>query len=515
MKKFYKTTSHYKGLSKRLFMFTLLFLGSLASFGQSTEYCEAYTDSNMDWITHMTTSGAIQDIDFEQNSFPANGYVYEEDMVLEHYAGGQVNFELGMSEEFYAVNAWVDVNSDFEFSESELVVDEYSMDLSISGVINIDPTIPNGEYRIRVRAGFTLFEALEPCGDIDYGNTVDFIIHIVDEPTCPTPNELMATNITTNSAELLWIAEGEDLEWEIEYGEAGWEDGTQIITTNNPYTLDGLESATEYTFRVRTLCDSDESNWSLLKHFYTMCEATDIPYIVDLSDIDIPAIPACMYTENLSGANNWITENVQGNGFDGVTFIYKWHGSIEADAWLYTQGVNLTAGQEYVLSYRYGNNSDSYTEALEVAMGTVANASAMTEVLASHMDIMDGQAHEEHIVIEVVETGVYYFGFNALSDANQFNLYLDNISVDFSMATPDFTKNSFTMYPNPASQLVNLTGNTTISQVNIYNVLGQLLITKNIKANEAQLDVSSLDSGNYFVEIHSNENKEILKLLVK
>lgn len=517
MIKLYKTTERHRSLAQRLFMFLLLFFGSLVTFAQSTDYCEAFTNSDMDWITHITTDGAIQNINFEQDSFPLNGYVYDEDMVLEHYAGGQVTFELGMSEEFYALNAWVDVDSDFEFSLEERILDGFSMDLTIAGVFNIDPDIPNGEYRARVRAGFTIFESLEPCGDIEYGNTIDFTIRIVDEPLCPTPNEVTATNITTNSADLNWTAEGEDLEWEIEYGEAGFElgEGTQIVTTDNPYALSELEPATEYAFRVRTICDTDESNWSSVKNFYTRCAATDIPYTIDLSEVDAPAIPTCMYTENLSGGNNWITQDAPGQGFDEMTFVYKWHGSIEADAWLYTQGLNLTADEEYILTYRYGNNSTSHTEALEIAMGTSATASAMTEVLASHLEINDAQPHEEIIVFEVEEDGVYYFGFNALSEANQFNLFLDDISIDISMDTPDFDKNNFVMYPNPASQSVNLTANIPMTQVNVYNVLGQLLIVKDINTNEVQLDISTLKIGNYFVEIHTNETKEVLKLIVK
>jgi len=517
MKENYRLFRFCKNNFSRMLILVVFIMGNISLYAQETEYCEANTILDMDWITYITTNGAIQNMNYEQNSFPDNGYVYDPDMVIEHYAGGQVSFELGMTEEFYAVNAWVDVDGDFEFSSFESIFDDFSYDMSISGVINIDPDLPNGEYRARVRAGFTIFEPLDPCGDIDYGSTLDFIIRIVDEPSCPTPNSVAATNITTDSAELSWETEGEDLEWEIEYGEAGFElgEGEIIITSDNPYVLTGLESETQYEFRVRTLCDSEESSWSSLKSFSTSCQATDIPYIVDLSDVDIPNIPDCMRTENLSGGNNWTTVNDPGNGFEDNVFMYGWHGSADADAWLYTQGVNLEAGQSYVLTYRYGNNNESYTESMEVAIGQIASSTAMSEVLASHMEINDATAHEEEVVFEVDEDGVYYIGFNALSIANQFNMYLDNISIDLYLDTPDFDSSELTMYPNPTSELVYISSKVLVNQVNVYNVLGQRIISQGANSNTLELNVTTLEKGSYFVEIQTEQGKETLKLLVK
>jgi hypothetical protein len=52
--------------------------------------------------------------------------------------------------------------------------------------------------------------------------------------------------------------------------------------------------------------------------------------------------------------------------------------------------LNLTAGTQYTISYRYGNNSTTYVEKLKVAFGTSATAAAMVNAIADYPAINDG-----------------------------------------------------------------------------------------------------------------------------
>src|SRR5690606_8420532 len=66
-----------------------------------------------------------------------------------------------------------------------------------------------------------------------------------------------------------------------------------------------------------------------------------------------------------------------------------------SDSWLYTQGLDLTGGTSYRLTFKYSNQSSFYTDALKVAYGSSAAASAMTTVLVDHAAINDGAVHED------------------------------------------------------------------------------------------------------------------------
>ncbi len=80
---------------------------------------------------------------------------------------------------------------------------------------------------------------------------------------------------------------------------------------------------------------------------------------------------------------------------------------------------------------------------------------------------------------------------------------------------------NFTLFPNPSSALVQLTMNTDksgLAAINLYDVAGRLVRSVNTKvtsgANTISLDVSSLQSGTYMVQVsEDNGRKKAVKLL--
>jgi hypothetical protein len=77
---------------------------------------------------------------------------------------------------------------------------------------------------------------------------------IVNEPTAPTA--LNVTDIGYFVATLEWTAEGDETDWTIEYGPAGFTPGTGTIINNatNPQQITGLNPQTEYEFYVAAGC---------------------------------------------------------------------------------------------------------------------------------------------------------------------------------------------------------------------------------------------------------------------
>ena len=47
----------------------------------------------------------------------------------------------------------------------------------------------------------------------------------------------------------------------------------------------------------------------------------------------------------------------------------------------------------------------------------------------------------------------------------------------------------------------------------IYNLLGQVVVTKTIQNNEGSIDVASLKSGSYFVKIQSETGSQTVKVI--
>ncbi len=257
-------------------------------------------------------------------------------------------------------------------------------------------------------------------------------------PSCISPTAVTSSAVTNSTATISWTAPTSAPGSGYEY---------YVSTTATPVPLAGttptgstaagvvtlnlssLTSATTYYVWVRSNCDGvDKSSWTSSAYsFITACDVANIPYTQDFESVTTPAIPTCTSIQTVTG-NNWITASPAAYGFTTKVLEYPYNSSV-ANAWFYTQGLNLTAGTSYRLTFNYGNNSTSYTEKLKVWYGTSAVNSSMVNPIVDYPTINQGTSQSSSTDFTPATTGVYYLGFNAYSVANQYYLYLDNISV--------------------------------------------------------------------------------------
>jgi hypothetical protein len=84
---------------------------------------------------------------------------------------------------------------------------------------------------------------------------------------------------------------------------------------------------------------------------------------------------------------------------------------------------------------------------------------------------------------------------------------------DPNLGTDKFAEAQFSYYPNPTRNELNLTAATTISTVEMFNLLGQKVLGSSVDANQKQLDLSNLPSGVYLMEVTIENNKESFKIM--
>jgi Secretion system C-terminal sorting domain len=76
----------------------------------------------------------------------------------------------------------------------------------------------------------------------------------------------------------------------------------------------------------------------------------------------------------------------------------------------------------------------------------------------------------------------------------------------------------FNLYPNPASDIVTLNINKTNNEnleINIYDILGDLVLSESLKQNQQKINIGDLNNGIYIVEINSNEWSGKQKLIIQ
>ncbi|MEE9350563.1 MAG: T9SS type A sorting domain-containing protein [Flavobacteriaceae bacterium] len=103
-------------------------------------------------------------------------------------------------------------------------------------------------------------------------------------PTCVAVSNVITDNITPNSASLFWQENNDPnaTNWEIEYGESGFIQGTGTLVSVSsiPYDLSGLAENTVYDYYIRSNCGNaigdDDSLWTFGIFETPNCEAPSI-----------------------------------------------------------------------------------------------------------------------------------------------------------------------------------------------------------------------------------------------
>jgi len=100
---------------------------------------------------------------------------------------------------------------------------------------------------------------------------------------------------------LHWEPTGDETLWNIEWGIAGFEQGTGNLigqVADNPFLLEGLNHSTAYDFYLQAVCSDGLNIWAGPATFLTLCEPMALPF-----------------TETFDGAtvNCWLFPEGQGN----------------------------------------------------------------------------------------------------------------------------------------------------------------------------------------------------------
>lgn len=89
------------------------------------------------------------------------------------------------------------------------------------------------------------------------------------------------------------------------------------------------------------------------------------------------------------------------------------------------------------------------------------------------------------------------------------------VVITVTLSLSEFDTTQLKVYPNPTNSELNISYTDTINQVEVYNLLGQKVITQNFESNNVSLDVSNLSNGSYVLILHANGLKQQVKIVKK
>ena len=87
------------------------------------------------------------------------------------------------------------------------------------------------------------------------------------------------------------------------------------------------------------------------------------------------------------------------------------------------------------------------------------------------------------------------------------------VTVDVVLGDKNFDIRSFSYYPNPVVNILNLTYSSEITSVTVFNLLGQQVMEKQPNATEVKLDMSGLAEGAYVINVHAGDFVKTIKVV--
>lgn len=74
---------------------------------------------------------------------------------------------------------------------------------------------------------------------------------------------------------------------------------------------------------------------------------------------------------------------------------------------------------------------------------------------------------------------------------------------------------SISIYPNPAKDILNISSDEAVASIELYNMLGEKVLSTHGVANDTYIDVSSLSNGAYILKIRTVKGVGEYKVIVK
>ncbi|MBD8082335.1 reprolysin-like metallopeptidase [Chryseobacterium caseinilyticum] len=312
------------------------------------------------------------------------------------------------------------------------------------------------------------------------------------------PTGVVVSNITSSSASVNWNTIV-GATYQIRYKkptDAAWQ---QTTSTTNSVVLNSLEEGVKYDVEVAAVCSGTPGAYSTSIQFIT---ASAVSYCAltsaDASEEYISNVTLAN-VNNTSGSNTYtdygpdaskLINLVAGSATNTVSVTKTWPADI------YPEGVRVW------IDFNRDGTFDTAEMVMSSAASTVATVSGTFAVPST---AVQNKTLKMRVALR----------YNALATACTSYTYGEvedyNVMVTSgTLSTNDLTLNQdgIQLYPNPASDVLNITKVSDKADYKIYSAAGQLVDSGNIKSG--QINVSRLIKGGYIITIEE-KGKDLFK----
>jgi len=254
--------------------------------------------------------------------------------------------------------------------------------------------------------------------------------------SCFSPVALVASNITTSSADLSWTAPvpAPGLGYTYFYNTSGTPPGVSgTFVSGTSVSLSSLTSNTTYYFWIRSVCAvGDTSIWKALPSFKTICAPVSVPFTegFESGSIDQTDLTGCWSQQSITGTQKWTANNTQ-TSYNRLPRTGSWNAYLfyGNEDWLFYP-VALTGSTAYtfeVYARQDGNNTTNAN--ITLAYGVSPSAVAMTNNIAPATGLTNGSYQSIKGNFTPASGGTYYVGIKGFINSSPWYISVDDISL--------------------------------------------------------------------------------------
>jgi hypothetical protein len=408
----------------------------------------------------------------------------------------QISFATGYT---YGTNIWIDFDNNLTFDATELVFSGMSLNTNPT-IFNASFTVPAdanlGNHRMRIATADSGQATPNPCYSGSYGVTLDYTVSI-ESATC-----------TPAAATTQLISDCVNNNFSVDVNVTDLGSGTPSITdgaTIWPVTALGIVNVGPFTFGTPTTL--------ILTHgTETICN-------VSLGIFNYSDCPPA--NDNLCNAI-LLTVDADSTG-DAFSLVGATAETGETAAACFNSGVNGSVWFSFVAP-----DSGEVTVTTDIAGGTLTDSEiavyAASGVTCSDLSTLgvalgcdqDGGTivnYNSIVNLTALTSGdTYYVQVDRWGSATAGTFGIKVIDAN-SLSANSFDNKNFTYYPNPVKDILNLSYTKNISNVTVFNLLGQQMSFKTVNANQSKVDMSNLAAGTYMVKVTADNEVKTIKVI--
>lgn len=196
-----------------------------------------------------------------------------------------------------------------------------------------------------------------------------------------------------------------------------------------------------------------------------------------------------------------------------------WNFNLASAGW--GQGRNAVVDISNYDTVEFDYWADSGTQTFTYFL--IGNSGSVTEYTYKIGDSgQEAILNQQWVHVEIPLTYFEGLGFNK-TDFFQWKLdkqgtaatvYIDNLLFSGNaLSNDEFTTAEFTVSPNPSNTVWSLKGQTQITAVQVFDLLGKEVISVQPNALEVELDASNLNTGLYLAKVASSTGTKTIKLV--